>query len=408
MTKRRFGRQLLYFLMIGAGFLCEARGDDQMRKLAEIQAKARRMDAEVSRLEGEKSAQIEALKKLEKQYGDQVNSLNAVKAEVRQQERMLQGVRDKVSATQKDVESQRRGLESLVKSAYAMGDKKGLDVMFNQKDLALSGRMLVYYDYIGKARVGKLQAIQSDMDALRQLEAQKDTEAQLLQLALQKKQQETDALSALRNQRETLLSEIERDYVNKRQQLAKLLLDEKKLEALVASLQKTDNNAQGAMLAEPVKESDRGGVGKPVGTGERAAFPAKPFGDLRGQLPWPVQGGILERFGSKRFETTWDGAVINAKEGADVHAVAAGRVVYADWLRGYGLMLIVDHGKGYLSLYAFNQNLHKNVGDAVAAGETLASVGRSGGRNRAALYFGIRHNGKAVDPEKWCRKPGKG
>jgi septal ring factor EnvC (AmiA/AmiB activator) len=99
--------------------------------------------------------------------------------------------------------------------------------------------------------------------------------------------------------------------------------------------------------------------------------------------------------------------VISAREGADIHAVAAGKVVYADWLRGYGLMLIVDHGKGYMSLYAFNQSLHKSVGAQVKAGETLASVGRSGGRSQAALYFGIRSNGRPVDPEHWCRKPAK-
>jgi septal ring factor EnvC (AmiA/AmiB activator) len=99
--------------------------------------------------------------------------------------------------------------------------------------------------------------------------------------------------------------------------------------------------------------------------------------------------------------------VISAHEGADIHAVAAGRVVYADWLRGYGLMVIVEHGKGYMSLYAFNQSLHKSVGEQVKAGETLASVGRSGGRSQAALYFGIRSNGRPVDPEHWCRKPAK-
>jgi septal ring factor EnvC (AmiA/AmiB activator) len=277
--------------------------------------------------------------------------------------------------------------------------------------------MLIYYDYISKARIQKLQVIDNDFKSLRQLEARKDTEAQLLQVALEKKQQETDALQLLKRQRENLLAQISHDQADKQDQLANLLHDEKKLAALVASLQKTHDNEPQSPPPEPVIKQKPALVEEqpqqiqakkiaqpppgPIQTG-------KAFAELQGQLPWPVQGAIVERFGTRRFETTWDGAVIGASEGAAIHAVAAGRVVYADWLRGYGLMLIVDHGKGYMSLYAFNQSLHKSVGEYVKTGDIVASVGRSGGRASAALYFGIRQKGRAVDPEKWCRKPSKG
>ncbi|QPK62517.1 peptidoglycan DD-metalloendopeptidase family protein [Methylomonas sp. LL1] len=388
----------------------------RQRELSDIQTRIQRVGADVKMLAAEKSTEIEQLRRLEKQYGEQINALNQIKSEIKQQEQALEEVRNKVAVTQKDVQTQRRGLEGLVKSAYAIGDKEGLNVLLNQRDPALSGRMLIYYDYIGKARVQKLAAIESDIKTLRQLEAQKDTESQLLQVALDKKQQETDALQALRDQREKLLTEVSRNYASKQEQLVSLIHDEKKLEALVASLPKTDDNAPESPPPEPVVEKkppilkQRAEQAQSNKTEERqpVVLPGKAFAELQGQLPWPVQGAIVERFGSRRFETTWDGTVIGAREGADIHAVAAGRVVYADWLRGYGLMIIVDHGKGYMSLYAFNQNLHKSVGDHVRAGETVASVGRSGGRSSAALYFGIRQKGKAVNPEKWCRKPGKG
>lgn len=387
-----------------------------VRDLAEVQAKIQRVGNDVKKLAVEKSGQIEELRRLEKQYGEQVNALNTIKAEINQQEQVLQAVRGKITARQKNLQAQRSSLEGLVKSAYAMGDREGLDMLLNQRDPALSGRMLVYYDYISKARVQKLQAIEEDVKALKQLESQNDTEAQLLQVALEKKQQETEALQALKTQREKLLAKLSKDYAAKQEQLVSLIHDEKKLETLVASLQKTDDNAVQSPPSEPVTEK------KPVISEQRpspgqskkheeypkAVQTGKAFAELQGQLPWPVQGAIVERFGGRRFETTWDGTVIGAREGADIHAVAAGRVVYADWLRGYGLMIIVDHGKGYMSLYAFNQSLHKRVGDYVRAGETLASVGRSGGRSQAALYFGIRSRGRAVDPEKWCRKLGKG
>jgi len=184
---------------------------------------------------------------------------------------------------------------------------------------------------------------------------------------------------------------------------------------LVASLQKTDDNEVHESAVEPERVPEK--HEKPVAQPEPSPKievnlvrepVGRSFAELQGQLPWPVQGAISDRFGSRRYETTWDGVVISAHEGADIHAITAGTVVYADWLRGYGLMIIVDHGKGYMSLYAFNQSLHKSVGEHVRAGETLASVGRSGGRADAALYFGIRKKGRPVDPEQWCRKPAKG
>lgn len=397
---------------------------EKTHELAEVHAERQRVDAAVKKLALEKSAQLEQLRKLEKQYGDQINTLNSLKAEIQQQENTLQDVRNKITTTQKDIQTQRRGLEGLIKSAHAMGDKQGLDVLLNQKDAALSGRMLAYYNYISKARVEKLNAIQDDMLALKQLESQKDTENQLLQVSLEKKQQETDELQALKDQREKLLTQIDHNYALKQQELTNLIHDEKKLEALLASLQKTDDNAEQSPPPEPIVEKSPPAAAvkqprpevqpKSIERPKTIAAPKKEiqtgiaFAALQGKLPWPVQGAIVERFGSRRFETTWDGTVIAAREGAAIHAVATGRVVYADWLRGYGLMIIVDHGKGFMSLYAFNQSLHKSLGEYVRAGETLASVGRSGGRSRAALYFGIRKKGKAVNPEKWCRKPGKG
>lgn len=385
------------------------------RDLVDVQSKIQQIGDEVRDLQAEKLRALDQLQKLERQYGELANSLRLLKAEIRQQEQALQELRAKSSATQRSMHEQQQELEGLIKAIYAMGgDQEGLKVILNQRDPALSSRMLVYYDYISKARLEKLNAVAESFRELRQLEAQKDTEAQLLQASLEKKQQESDAMQALKNQREALLVRIERDYSAKAGELERLLADEKKLQSLVASLQKTDDNAADESLpaldprkSEPVSIRPRE-PSKPMPASPVSELASQPFSELRGQLPWPVQGAVTARFGSRRYETTWDGVVISAREGADIRAVTGGKVVYADWLRGYGLMIIVDHGKGYMSLYAFNQSLHKSVGDHVRAGEVLASVGRSGGRAEAALYFGIRKNGRPVDPEQWCRKPTKG
>lgn len=386
------------------------------RDLAGVQSKIQQVSGEVKALEVEKGRLLDQLQKIERQYGELANSLRVIKSDIYRQERALNDIRSKSAAIQKDMHGQEKELEGLIKAIYAMGgDKEGLKVILNQTNPALSSRMLVYYDYLSKARVQKLQTMAEDFKVLRQLEAQKDTENQLLQVSMDKKQQESDAMRVLKAQRETILARIEVDYASKSHQLLGLLSDEKKLQTLVASLQKTDDNDPKEPLAAhvPVPEKREKSPAPTELSNQHEVNPVREsgglsFGELRGKLPWPVQGAITERFGSRRYETTWDGVVINAREGADIRAVTSGRVVYADWLRGYGLMVIVDHGKGYMSLYAFNQSLHKSVGEHVNAGDTLASVGRSGGRADAALYFGIRQNGRPIDPEQWCRKPTKG
>lgn len=411
-------RVFLVIVSMGACFSVGAESaTDKARELSDVKVKIREVRSDVSALASEKSAQVEQLKKLEKQYGEQINALNDIKAEIRQKEQVLQEVRSRFSTMQKDIHSQQQGLQGLVKAAYAMGSTNhGMSAFLGHRDPAVSGRMIVYYDYLSQARIQKLQAIQQNLRVLKQLEAQSDTEAQLLQVALDKKQRETQALQALKDQREKLLAQIESDYALKHGELAQLIRNEQKLAALVASLQNAHDNEDGAVFSrpEPPVKQDVVEVKKTSPTAmekneSRVPMRAvKSFSELQGQLPWPVQGAITERFGSRRFETTLDGAVIGAREGADIRAVADGRVVYADWLRGYGLMVIVDHGKGFMSLYAFNQSLYKSVGEHIRAGERVASVGRSGGRPQASLYFGIRKQGKPVDPEQWCRKPEKG
>ncbi len=411
--KSRFA---ICLLCIGFNAVAWAERDSgKAHDLAEVHAQRELVGDDVKKLAQERSAQIEQLRRLEKQYGEHLNDLDKIKQEIRQQEQALQTVKEKIATTKQDLQRQRKSLEGLVKSAYAMGDKQGMDLLLNQRDPALSGRLLVYFDYMSKARVQKLKAIEEDVNQLQQLEAQKNTETQLLQVNLEKKLQETNELQLLKAQREALLSQIDHDYTDKQRQLANLIHDEKKLAALLASIQETDDNDR-QLQAVPELEPQ-----KAVSKTLKSVAPAKTivpeikqntskraFTELQGQLPWPVQGSILERFGSRRFETTWDGVVIGAREGADIRAISSGKVVFADWLRGYGLLIIVDHGQNFMSLYAFNQSLHRSVGEFVNPGDRLASVGRSGGRSQASLYFGIRKSGRAIDPEKWCRKPGKG
>ena len=240
------------------------------------------------------------------------------------------------------------------------------------------------YEYLSKARLIRLKKIEGNLLALNKLEVQEALEVQELKVILEQKQIEQAALGDIKKTRAQLLAKLDKDVRTKKEQLSRLKENEKKMQGLIASLQKAMDDFK------------------------FEAVPAKPFAKLRGQLPWPIKGKLRKKFGSKRGESRWDGVLIDAKEGAEIHAVTRGRVVYADWLRGYGLLAIIDHGKGYMTLYAFNQSLFKEVGDWVDAGDVIATVGKSGGRNQPGLYFGIRKKGKPVNPVKWCRKVRKG
>ncbi len=371
-----------------------------------LSARVEEMDAQLKDMARQKGERQEQLKQLEKKYGELSNALQSIKLELARQEQQQTETRRKIAALQQDIQKQQTSLARLLQSAYALSSQDGLGRVLNQFDPALSLRMPVYYDFISQAGVRKLQALQSSRQALEQLESELLQESETLTLTLRQKQHETEALQALKQEREQLLAQLNVDYQTKRQEMQRLALDQKKLSNLITSLQKSSENdkldGNHRQPAQPLTIHENPVNPRPTVAVETPAT-YQSFKELQGKLPWPVTGSIGAHFGERRFETRWDGVLINAREGADIRAVAPGRVAYADWLRGYGMMLIIDHGQGYMSLYAFNQNLRKKAGDPVQAGEVIGAVGRSGGRAQSALYFGVRIAGKAVNPELWCK-----
>jgi septal ring factor EnvC (AmiA/AmiB activator) len=217
-------------------------------------------------------------------------------------------------------------------------------------------------------------------------------------------------------QREQLLVQLNNEFQKKSQQLTQLeanadevqtLIDKLQQAALAREQQEAQDSANSKGIIPPNAKENVDGDGnlvKPqLANNIIAESNEKPFEELKGQLPLPVKGAIIKKFGSRRFETRWDGVLISAPEGTDIQATSSGYVVFADWLRGYGLLIIIDHGHGYMTLYAFNQTVYKKVGDRVKAGTVIGAVGKSDGREEAGLYFGIRSKGKPVNPMLWCK-----
>lgn len=284
--------------------------------------------------------------------------------------------------TEKNIlkEKQRKQLSSQLRSAYIAGQEEYIKLLLNQEDPAKVSRMLQYYRYLNQARIRDIEALQKTLEELQLVEEKINaTTLQLTELEAQQKQQVDQQLS-LKSQQTQALQNLKNEYQNQNSRLAQLRKDEQELQAIISSLQKT--------LEEFAPKQSLNGLAQ-----------------YKNKLNWPVKGTIQHRFGSNKFanKVKWNGIVINAESGKNVQAIHNGQVVFADWLRGFGLMVIIDHGQGYLSLYGQNESLLKSTGDWVEAGEPVATVGRSGGTTEPGLYFEIRFKGKPQNPVNWIK-----
>jgi septal ring factor EnvC (AmiA/AmiB activator) len=281
-------------------------------------------------------------------------------------------------AREADLVQNRGALAGQLRAAYLIGREEPLKLLLNQKDPERAGRMFVYYSYFGRARAEQIHGIENDVQAIASLDEQ--VQAEDARLADLEKQQRADllALEQAREKRSGVLASLTAESNSHAQSLERLKSQQGGLEKLLRELRR-------AIEKFPIDNNDA-------------------FAHLRGKLAWPVGGKLVARFGEPRAGgVKWDGVLVATERGAPVRAVYGGRVIYADWLPGLGLLTIVDHGEGYMSLYGHNERLYKAAGERVSAGDTLGSAGDSGGSNRPELYFEIRKGGKAVDPRPWFK-----
>ena len=274
---------------------------------------------------------------------------------------------------------QRDVLAAELRSAYVGGRQEQFKLLLSQEDPAAVGRMLVYYSYFGRARASKIAEIQAIVARIDEDARAEAAERERLAALEAESRQQLSAVDAARDQRSRALKAVNAQIRNRNDSIAKLKREAASLEKLVADLRR-------AMSDLPP-------------TGGQA------FEKVRGRLSWPVAGKLAARFGQARGGgLKWNGVLIEAPRGTPVKALYDGRIAYADWLQGLGLLVIVDHG-GYMSLYAHNEQIYKAVGDRIATGEAIATVGDSGGRSVPGLYLEIRRGAKAIDPMPWFRRP---
>jgi len=387
-------RKLIFCFLFGA-LVSYGHAEDLQtsNELNKVESDISEVKQDMQRLSQQKDNLLNLLADIEKHYGEIAALLKTLQIQIEQKRQSLDNIRQDMQVYQKEIDKLSKELAGQIRAAYAMGQKEKLKLLLNQQDPTLSSRMMVYFNYFNKERLKKLTEIEAAVQRLDQLDKQKKTETELLEQNLEQKKSEQAALDEARKQRNELLVQIGNDFSSSEQQLTQLQESQNRLKSLMASLPITEEEL--AVDAEQAKE-----LSSPI---ENSSELKSDFSTLKGKLPWPVRGRLSQKFGSPRSEGTWDGVLIDASEGMEIKAVTRGKVVYAEWLRGYGLLTIIDHGQGYMSLYAFNQSLYKRIGDTVEAGDVIASVGQSGGRSQAGLYFGIRKKGVPIDPLEWCR-----
>ena len=286
------------------------------------------------------------------------------------------------------LERTRAALAAQLRAAYQLGRHDTLQLLLNQRDPARAERQFTYYGYIGKFRATQIDGIRTDSVKIEKLRASIAAEDDKLGKLEQSQKARLGDLEQARARRGKVLVSLEQASQGRTQMLARLQQQQQALEAVLRELKRAAERA-------PVAPAGGG-----TGSGKGA------FARLRGTLAWPATGKLVARFGELRAGSVrWTGVLVGAERGAAVRAVAAGRVAFADWLPGLGQLVIIDHGSGWLSLYGHNDELLKATGATVAAGETVATVGDSGGRAKPELYFEIRSDGKPIDPRPWFAKP---
>ena len=291
----------------------------------------------------------------------------------------LNSLNERSAALELEKATQETLVKQAVRAAYVSGQEPYLKLLLNQQDPARSARMLNYYERFNRERLARVQEFRETLSELLATRAQIEASTVERDATQAQLQVQLDSLDTEQAQRNTLLAALKDDIATRSGELQQLTEDRGRLEALIAKIQE-------AIASIPPPEQ------------------LTPFAQSRGKLPWPVAGTALNRFGAAYSDGNLHraGIVMGAEIGSPVRAVHPGRVVFADWLRGSGLLVVVDHGEGYLSLYANNQSLVKRKGDWVNRGEALATSGENGGTGSPGIYFEIRHNGQAQDPALWC------
>ena len=347
-------------------------------QIEELKERIEDIDDWLEDAEDDRSALERQLAATEKNISRLTRERRSLRQQAEQQQQKLRELEKEAQELTRTLDRQRDSLKKQIRAAWMEGDAPAVKVLLNEIDPDKIARTMTYYEYLSKDTVDRLEAFRQSLQELRNTQAAvQSTRVELARTeeSVAIRQQE---LTESRQERQQTLAALNADIRNRRSEREELESDRQRLENLLEEVQQAINN-----IPSPNE--------------------SQPFASLRNKLPWPVKGQVLSRYGDRYADGKLrrNGLLIATGDEAEIRAIHYGRVVFANWLRGFGLITIIDHGDGYMTLYGHSSSLFTSPGDWVAAGEPIAQAGRTGGTDSPALYFEVRHNGKPDNPGRW-------
>ena len=353
------------------------------RELEEVRAQISQLKQSMDRRAAERDEITASLQTAELQIAEKRINLSELERQRRFSERKKAQLDTQLADREAQLAVESSALAEQIRAAYTNGSQERIKLLLNQQDPAELGRLLTYYKYMSDYRGANIEAVSEHISALTQLRiAAHDEERRIARLARAQSVELTE-LNVAQEKRKQLLVSLHAQIEREGTAIERLAAEEKDLARLIAELT--------SILSDyPITSEE-------------------PFSTLKGRLTWPIAGRLMHDFGQPRAggALKWNGVVLAAPRGLEVRTIYHGRVVFADWLAGMGLLVIVDHGEGYMSLYGYNETILKSTGDWVAPGDAIATVGESGGQSQAGLYFELRKGTRPINPRQWIsRQPG--
>jgi len=371
---------VLVFLPGAAGVLAaSAETGEPAAQLQQLRERMGALREELNSIRGQRDSMHNRLEAAEKEVGVIAAELHRLDVDLGRTGGELQSLGEERRTQRQRLAGMRAALGRDLRTAYTMGKQEQVKLLLNQEEPAAIGRMLAYHGYFARARAERMQAVRVTLDNLADIERSIIEQQQHLEALRQQKQQQSGQLASSQLDRQRILARLQVELGEKASELSVLERNERRLEQLVQSLQQ-------ALRDVPP-----------------AAGQFRPLQALKGKLSWPVAGRLVQHYGARQAagKLSARGLQIAAPAGTEVRAISKGRIAFADWLRGFGLLLIIEHGEGYMSLYGHNRSLYKEVGEWVEQGEVIAAVGNSGGHPQPGLYLELRKDGRPFNPGPW-------
>ena len=372
---------LLLLFLQPVALQAQSKGQLKQQELEQLRQQIKNLKSSLKKQQASKNKLEKEIQQAEQSISDVARQLFNTQQQITNLDASLSKLNKQLSKHNQELITQQHLLSGQLQASYSIGRQEYIKLLLNQQNPATISRIMTYYDYFNAARSQQIAEVNQLLHAINQDKMEISQTQQALRQSQIQLEQEKRQLESKQAERNSLVAKLDKDISNKDKTLSDMLKNKKNLTNLINRLKK-------ALDDIPDLPTE------------------KPFKKQRGKLYWPSKGKVKDLFDHCRSvgKVKWQGVIIKSKEGAPVHDISHGRIAYSDWLRGYGLITIIDHGDGYMSLYGHNQTLLKEEGDWVENNEIIATVGSSGGIKQAGLYFEIRHNGKPSNPTRWCQK----